>query len=154
MTAQKQDPMSPVIPHLVCKGAAKAIDFYRDAFGAVERARLPGRDGLLMHAAISINGGDVMLCDEFPEMSGNNLAPTSLKGTPVTIHLTVPDVDAFAAKAIAAGAKEIMPVADQFWGDRYGVLEDPFGHRWSVATPGKPKTVEEIQAALAAMSGT
>jgi PhnB protein len=140
-----------VTPHLVCAGAAKAIDFYKEAFGATEMMRLPGPDGKLMHAAVMINGSSVMLVDEFPQMGA--LAPTTLKGTPVTIHLMVDDVDAFTATAIAAGATVVMPVADQFWGDRYGVIADPFGHHWSIATPGKEQpSMDEIKERMAGMS--
>jgi PhnB protein len=143
------DPMSGVIAHLVCAGAADAIDFYRTAFGAEEQTRLPGPDGKLVHAAVFINGAMVMLMDEFPEMGG--LSPTSLGGSPVTLHLTVPDVDAAFERAVAAGATVVMPVEDQFWGDRYGCVRDPFGHLWSLATPrpGAPQTAEELAAAMA-----
>jgi uncharacterized protein (TIGR02246 family) len=134
-----------VTPHLVCAGAAGAIDFYKKAFGATEMIRLAGPDGRLMHACLNINGAAVMLADEFPEMC--NAAPTSLKGTPVTIHLVVDDVDAFAARAVEAGAKVVMPVADMFWGDRYGVLDDPYGHRWSVATPKRRMSETELKEA-------
>jgi PhnB protein len=138
-------------PHLVCSDAAKAIDFYKQAFGATELMRLPAPDGKLLHACVHINGSSVMLCDEFPEMS--NLGPNTLKGTPVTLHLTVDDADAFAARAVEAGAKIIMPVADAFWGDRYGVIEDPFGHRWSIATPQREVRGKDLEeAAKAAMS--
>lgn len=126
------DGMRSVTPHLVCDGAAAAIDFYKAAFGAVEVGRMPGPDGRLMHAQIRIGDSAVMLVDESPKFG--MLGPKSLKGTPVTIHLYVPDVDAFVARAVDAGAKVVMPPADMFWGDRYGSLEDPFGHRWSVAT--------------------
>ena len=122
--------MHSVTPHLVCAGAAKAIDFYKQAFGAQETARMPGPDGKLMHAAVRIGDSTVMLADEMPEWG--SLGPKSLKGSPVTIHLYVDDVDSFVARAVKAGAKVTMPVADQFWGDRYGKLEDPFGHHWSV----------------------
>jgi uncharacterized glyoxalase superfamily protein PhnB len=143
------DGMHSVTPHLVCAGAAAAIDFYKKAFNAVETARMPGPDGKLMHGAIRIGDSTVMLVDENLEwgMSG----PLTLKGTPVTIHLYVDDVDAFAAHAIAAGAKEVMKVDDMFWGDRYGVLEDPFGHRWSVATHVKDATPEEMKQAMQKM---
>ncbi len=141
--------LQPLTPHLVCKGAAKAIDFYKKAFGAVEMMRLPGKDGRLIHAAVQINGACVMLVDEFPEMS--NKAPTTLRGTPVTIHLMVGDVDAFTKRAVKAGAKVVMPVADMFWGDRYGVIEDPFGHRWSIATHLRDMTVKEIKDAMSCM---
>jgi uncharacterized glyoxalase superfamily protein PhnB/ketosteroid isomerase-like protein len=138
-------------PHLVCSGAAKAIDFYKAAFGATELMRLPGQGGKLMHACMLINGSSVMLVDEYREMGAQ--APTSLKGTPVTLHLVVDDVDAYAARAIAAGAKVIMPVADMFWGDRYGVIEDPFGHHWSIATPKRQVLGKDLeQAAKEAMA--
>jgi uncharacterized protein (TIGR02246 family) len=126
--------MHRVTPHLVCRGAAEAIEFYRKAFGAVEMMRLPGPDGRLLHASVQINGSSVMLVDEFPEMGGKS--PATLAGTAVVVHLIVDDVDAVAQRAIEAGAKVVMPVADQFWGDRYGVIQDPFGHQWSIATPG------------------
>jgi PhnB protein len=139
----------PLMPHLVCAGAAKAIAFYKKAFGGVEMVRLPGKDGRLIHAAVVINGACVMLVDEFPEMGAK--APTTLKGTPVTIHLMVDDVDAFTKRAVKAGAKVVMPVADMFWGDRYGIVEDPFGHRWSIATHQRDMTVKEIQEAMKCM---
>ncbi|MCC7252426.1 MAG: VOC family protein [Hyphomicrobium sp.] len=142
--------MPTVTPHLVCAGAAKAIDFYKKAFAAEEIMRLEGPDGSLWHASITIGGSPVMLVDEFPGMG--SLGPKALKGTPVTIHLNVPDVDAFVERAVKAGATVVMPVGDAFWGDRYGQIEDPFGHRWSVATHVKDMTVEEIKAAMPAMS--
>ena len=141
--------MHPLSPHLTCKGAAEAIDFYRRAFDAVELTRLAGPDGRLMHACVRINGASVLLVDEFSEHGG--ASPKRLNGTPVTIHLAVTDVDACMARAEAAGATVIKPAEDMFWGDRYGIIEDPFGHHWSLATPGKPKTAEEIQQAVKAM---
>jgi PhnB protein len=142
--------MHSVTPHLICAGAAKAIDFYVKAFGAQETARLPGPDGRLMHAAVRIGDSTVMLVDEMPEWGA--LSPQSLKGSPVTIHLIVEDVDAFVARAVKAGAKVTMPVEDAFWGDRYGKLEDPFGHHWSVATPVREVSMEEAQKAMNEMS--
>ena len=136
--------MHSVTPHLVCAGAAKAIDFYKQAFGATEQGRMPGPDGRLMHAAVKIGDSTVMLVDEMPEWGA--LGPKSLKGSPVTIHLYVSDVDAFVARAVKAGAKVTMPVADQFWGDRYGMVKDPFGHVWAIATHVEdlsPKEMEE-----------
>ena len=124
--------MHSVTPHLVCAGAADAIDFYKKAFGAIEEARLLGPDGKLIHGAVRIEGSVVMLVDENPEWGA--LGPKALKGSPVTIHVYVSDVDAFVARAVNAGAKVTMPVADMFWGDRYGKIQDPFGHDWSVAT--------------------
>jgi uncharacterized glyoxalase superfamily protein PhnB len=142
--------MHTVTPHIVCAGAAGAIEFYKKAFGAVEAARLPGPDGKLMHGMIRINGSPVMLVDENPQWG--IVSPKSLKGTPVTIHLYVEDADAFVAKAVAAGAKVTMPVAEQFWGDRYGVIEDPYGHKWSVATHVRDLSMEEIQQAIQKMA--
>jgi PhnB protein len=136
----------PVIPHLVCDGAANAIEFYKKAFGAEEMVRLPGPDGKLMHACIHISGAPIFLVDEYPDFGSHG--PKALKGSPVSIHLTVKDVDAFAKRAVDAGAKVTMPVADMFWGDRYGQLEDPFGHRWSVATHVRDMSQAEIQKAM------
>jgi uncharacterized glyoxalase superfamily protein PhnB len=138
--------MHSVTPHLVCAGAADAIDFYKKAFGATELMRLPGPDGKLIHGAVRIEGSVVMLVDENPQWGA--LGPKALKGTPVTIHVYVNDVDAFAAKAIKAGAKVVMPIDDMFWGDRYGVIEDPFGHHWSVATHVRDVSPAEMSEAI------
>lgn len=140
------DSVHTVTPHLVCAGAADAIEFYKKAFNAEELMRLPGPQGKLMHAAIRIGDSTVMLADEFPEWG--SVGPKSLKGSPVTIHLYVADVDAAVERAAAAGAKVTLPVADMFWGDRYGMLEDPFGHRWSVATHLRDMSPDEIQQAM------
>jgi len=115
--------------------------------------RFPGSgpDGKLMHAMIRIGDSPLMLVDEFPQWG--SLGPRSLKGTPVTIHLYVEDVDAVTEQAVAAGATVVMAVQDMFWGDRYGVVEDPFGHRWSVATHIRDVTPEEILAAAGQMGG-
>ena len=142
--------MHSVTPHLVCAGAAQAIDFYKQAFGATELARLPGPQGKIMHAAVRIGDSTVMLADEMPEYG--SLGPKSLKGSPVTIHLYVPDADAFVARAAKAGAKVTMPVAEQFWGDRYGRIEDPFGHHWSVATHVRDVSGEEMKQAMQKMA--
>ncbi|MGC4096414.1 MAG: VOC family protein [Nitrospira sp.] len=139
------DGMHTVTPHLVCNGAADAIEFYKKAFGAVELGKVPGPEGKLLHAVIRIGDSAVMLVDEFPDH--NALGPKSLKGSPVTIHLYVQDVDAVFNQAIAAGAKSTMPVTDMFWGDRYGLLEDPFGHHWSVATHVRDVKPEELREA-------
>jgi PhnB protein len=135
-----------VTPHLVCAGAASAIDFYKTAFGATEVARLPGPDGKLMHGAVRIEGSVVMLVDENPQWG--TLGPKALKGSPVTIHVYAADVDAFVARAVKAGAKVIMPIDDMFWGDRYGIIEDPFGHHWSVATHIRDVKPEELSEAM------
>ena len=145
------DGMHTVTPHLVCGRAGEAIEFYKQAFGAQERSRLPGQDGRIMHAELRIGDSVVMLSDEFQECGG--LGPLALKGTPVMLHLYVTDVDSFFDKAVAAGAGVKMPVQDMFWGDRYGQLEDPFGHRWSVATHVRDLTPEEIRQGMQQMSG-
>jgi uncharacterized glyoxalase superfamily protein PhnB len=151
-TAKKiPDGMHTVTPHLVCAGAADAIEFYKKAFGAEELMRMPGPNGKLMHGSIRIGDSLVMLADEFPDWG--SLGPKARGGSSVTIHLQVEDVDAFASHAVAAGAKVTMPVADMFWGDRYGQLEDPFGHRWSVATHVRDVTPEEMQQAMSKMGG-
>lgn len=126
-------------PHLVCRDARKAIDFYKKALDAKELIVLPGPDGKIMHACLSINGSSVMLVDE--NVGCGATSPQQLGGTPVTLHLIVDDVDAMVDRAVAAGAKVVMPVADQFWGDRYGVVVDPFGHAWSFA-----HTLEKVPA--------
>ncbi len=137
--------MHTVTPHLVCAGAADAIEFYKQAFGAVELMRLPGPDGKLMHAGITIGDSLVMLADEFPEWG--SAGPLTLKGTPVTIHLQVEDADAVFTRAVEAGGEVVMPIADMFWGDRYGVVKDPFGHHWSVATHVREVSPEELETA-------
>jgi PhnB protein len=142
--------MHTLSPHIVCTGAAKAIDFYKAAFNAVETGRMPGPDGRLMHAAVKIGDSTLMLVDEMLEHGAKS--PKSLGGSAVTLHLYVDDVDAAFARAVAAGAKVTMPLADQFWGDRYGQLEDPFGHKWSIATHKRDVTPEEMKKAMAQMS--
>ena len=126
-------------PHLCVDDAAKAIEFYKKAFGAVELGRHAASDGKrLMHASLRINNSLLMLCDDFPEMTGGkSRTPKALGGSPVTIHLQVPDVDAVWKQALAAGAEVEFPLADQVWGDRYGIVRDPFGHSWSLGTPIK-----------------
>ena len=145
MDKQTSQGISPISPHLICAGAADAIKFYQQAFGAEEMVRLPGPDGKLMHACLSINGSSVMLVDE--NRDWGMLSPKALGGTPVSMHLTVADADKTAAQAVAAGAKVVIPVADMFWGDRYGVVEDPFGHRWSIATPQRQLSETELKEA-------
>ncbi len=137
-----------VTPHLVVRGAAKAIDFYKNAFGAQEIRRMPGPGGAIMFAEIRIGDSRVYLNDEFPNMGAQS--PQGLGGTAVAIHLWVENADALFQRATEAGARVIMPLGDQFWGDRYGQLEDPFGHRWAIATHVKDMTPEEMQQAAAA----
>ncbi|TFW21665.1 VOC family protein [Massilia arenosa] len=132
-----------ITPHLVCENAAAAIDFYVKAFGAVELSRMPGPDGKLMHAELRIGDSRLMLADAFPDYGAPGAL--ALKGSPVFIHLYVPDADAIFNQAVQAGATPTMPMADMFWGDRYGQLQDPFGHRWSVATHLQDLTPEQMQ---------
>jgi uncharacterized glyoxalase superfamily protein PhnB len=139
--------MHTVTPHLVCAGAADAIEFYKKAFGAEEVMRLPGPDGKLGHATIRIGDSVIMLADEFPHWE--SYGPLALKGSPVTLHLAVPDVDKAFERALTAGARVRMPLADMFWGDRYGIVEDPFGHRWSMATHIRDVSPEEMAAEMA-----
>jgi uncharacterized glyoxalase superfamily protein PhnB len=134
-----------VTPYLVCAGAANAIEFYKRAFGAVELLRVPTPDGKLLHASIQIGDSIVMLNDEFPEMG--SLGPKARNGSSVAIHLFVEDADASFERALNAGAVVKMPLQDMFWGDRYGQLEDPFGHSWSIATHQRELTHEQIQEA-------
>ena len=140
------DDMHTLTPHLVCAGAAAAIDFYVKAFNAVELARLPGPNGKLMHAMVKIGDSPLMLFDEVPEWGSRS--PQTLKGTPVIIHMYVQDVDAAIAQAVAAGATVTMPATDMFWGDRYGQITDPFGHQWSLATHIRDVSFEEMQAEM------
>jgi uncharacterized glyoxalase superfamily protein PhnB len=135
----------------VCAGAAAAIDFYQKAFGATELMRVPTPEGRLMYAAVRIGDSVVMLNDEFPEMG--SLGPKARGGASVTIHLFVEDADAAFARAVAAGATVLMPLADMFWGDRFGLLEDPFGHSWSIATHQKDLTAQEIAVAAQGACG-
>lgn len=145
------DNMHTITPHLVCADAAAAIDFYVKAFNAVELARLPGPDGKMWHAMVRIGDSPVMLVDEFPDYG--SLGPKARNGTSVTMHMYVKDADAAFKQAVDAGATVKMPLEDAFWGDRYGILEDPFGHSWSIATHIKDLTPEEIgKAAQQAMS--
>ncbi len=141
--------MHSVTPHLVIGGAAEAIEFYKKAFGAVEESRLPGPGGKIMHAAIRIGDSVIMLNDEMPDCGA--LGAKALKGSPVTIHLYVPDADELVNRAAKAGAKVTMPVSEQFWGDRYGMLEDPFGHRWSVGTHVRDVSRDEMAEAMKKM---
>lgn len=141
-SSYRPDAMNAVTPYLICKDAAKAIDFYVKAFGAVEQGRIPDPQGRIINAMISIEGGSIMLMDEMPEMGANG--PQTLGGSPVSIHVFVPDVDAFAAHAVKNGATLTMPVSDQFWGDRFCMMTDPFGHAWSFGTHKWEMTPQEM----------
>ena len=129
-------------PYLIVKNAAGAIEFYKKAFGAMEVARLTDPSGKVGHAEIKIGEAPIMLADEFPEIGARS--PHSLGGSPVIILLYVEDVDARFSRAIAAGAKAVRPVKDQFYGDRTGTLTDPFGHTWSIATHKEDVAPEEM----------
>ena len=141
--------MRTVTPHLICAGAGDAIEFYKKAFGAVELSRMLGSDGKVMHASIRIGDSVIMLNDEMPDWG--SLGPKSLKGSPVTIHLYVENTDAAFDQAVRAGAKVTMPLDDMFWGDRYGKLEDPFGHQWSIGTHMRDVSPDEMQKAMEQM---
>jgi PhnB protein len=130
-------------PYLCVRGAAQAIEFYKQAFGAVEGMRVNAPDGKIGHAEIRIGDSPIMLSDEFPDMKW--YAPQAALGSPVMIHLYVDDVDAVAQKAVAAGAKTLTPVADQFYGDRGGKFADPYGHLWYIATRKEDVPLEELK---------
>ena len=133
-----------ITPHITLRNAAQAIDFYKNAFGAEELGRSLTPDGKIMHAAIRIGDSLIMMNDEFPNM-GCSSAET-LGGTNITLHIQTEDVDSLFDRAVKAGAKATMPVANQFWGDRYGQVVDPFGQRWSLATRVEQLTPEEVEA--------
>jgi len=129
-------------PYLAVRGAADAIQFYKRAFNATERMRVPMPDGKIGHAELQLGDSILMLADEYPDFGFT--APAD-GGSPVLLHLYVPDVDAVFKQALAAGAKELRPVQNQFYGDRSGGLQDPFGHSWNIATHIEDLTPEEIQ---------
>ena len=148
VTAMKKNPIPTgfhtLTPHLEVRGAARAIDFYRAAFGAREIVRNVGPDGrMIMHAQLQIGDSMLLLHDEFAESGGES--PHTLEGSAVTLHLYVQDADAAFARAVEAGATIEMPLGDQFWGDRYGQLKDPFGHRWSIAAKIEDLTPTQIR---------
>ena len=139
-----------VTAYLVVDGAAKALDFYARVFGAAERMRMPGPDGKVGHAEISIGDSVMMLADEHPEMGARG--PRAFGGSPVSLVLYVTDVDATVRTAVAAGAKLIRPVEDKFYGDRSGSIEDPFGHHWHVSTHKEDVPPDELARRAAAMA--
>lgn len=138
--------MHSVTPQLVCAGAADAIDFYKRAFGATELMRMPTPDGKIGHAQLRIGDSVIMLTDESPQCSA--IGPKTLKGTPVSLYLYVENADAAFERAVAAGATTVMPLADMFWGDRWGYVEDPFGHVWHIASHVRDVGPEELQRAM------
>jgi PhnB protein len=137
------------IPYLIIRDAASAIEFYKRAFGATEVVRLADPTGKVMHAEISVGNAQIMLADEFPDMGYRS--PSDLGGSPVSVLLYVEDVDQLFSSAIGAGATEIMPLQDQFDGDRRETLSDPFGHVWLVATRKENISLDELQKRFAAM---
>ena len=138
-----------ITPYLVIKGAAAAIEFYKKAFGATELVRMPQPDGRVGHAELKIGDSVVMMADEFPEME--TVGPQTLGNSPVGLLLYVDNADAVFAKAVSLGAKVKKPMADQFYGDRNGTLEDPFGHKWTIGTHVEDVSPEEMKRRMAAM---
>jgi len=132
-----------ITPFLTVRDAARAIEFYKQAFGAQERGVMKGPDGKIMHAELMIGNSIIMLSDEFPEFGA--LSPESNGGAGMGLHIYLDGVDAAFYRAVKAGAQVEMPVMDQFWGDRYGKLKDPFGHKWSIATHTKDLSVDEMK---------
>jgi PhnB protein len=140
-----------VIPYLIIDGAGEAIEFYKSVFGATERMRLGGPDGKIGHAELEIGEAVIMLADENPGM--NIEGPKSVGGTPVTMHVYLEDADAAFERAVQAGAKSLRAVEDQFYGDRSGQFEDPYGHRWNVATHVEDVSEEEMVRRAAEIGG-
>jgi len=135
-----------ITPYLIVNNGSEAIQYYKKIFGAKEHGRMMTPDGKrIAHAEIEIGNSRLMLADEFPEM--NSLSPKTIGGSPVGLFLYIDDVDKIVSQAVAEGAKVLMEVEDQFWGDRYGSIEDPFGHRWSISTHIKDLTEEELKKA-------
>jgi PhnB protein len=145
------DEYPQVTPYLIVDGANAAIEFYNDVFGTTERGRLPGPDGRIGHAELELGSSLIMLADEMPQMG--ILGPRSVGGSPVTISVYVEDVDTVYERAVKAGAKALRPVENQFYGDRSGQFEDPFGHRWSVSTHIEDVPPDEMSRRAAEMGG-
>ncbi|HTU42309.1 MAG TPA: VOC family protein [Candidatus Aquilonibacter sp.] len=129
-------------PHMTVRDAARAIEFYKQAFGAIEKGVMKGPDGKVMHAELRIGDSIFMLADEFPEFG--SMSPQSTGGSGMGLHIYTEDVDSAFNRAVKAGAAVEMPVTDMFWGDRYGKLADPFGHKWSIATHKRDVSMEEM----------
>jgi len=133
-------------PFLTVRNAVRAMEFYKQAFGAQERGVAKGPDGKVMHAELKIGDSVIMLSDEYPEFG--SLSPQSVGGSPMGLHIYIENVDAAFDRAVKAGAQVEMPVMDQFWGDRYGKLKDPFGHKWSIATHVKDVSADEMKRSM------
>lgn len=138
-----------VTPYLILSNAAKGIEFYKSAFGATELMRITAPGGKVGHAELQLGDSRIMLADEYPQMGARS--PQTIGGTPVTLAVYVEDVDAVAKRALAAGAKVLKPVQDQFYGDRSGTFTDPFGHQWTIATHKEDVSPQEIERRAAAM---
>ena len=151
MTKAIPDGYPRVTPYLHVDGAKAAIDFYTTVLGAEERMTMPGPDGRIGHAELAIGDSVIMLADEFPDMGV--VGPKTVGGTPVTIHVYVEDVDAVFDQAVKAGAKAVRPVEDKFYGDRGGEFEDPFGHRWSIASHIEDLTPQEMEKRMGELPG-
>ena len=132
-----------ITPYMTVRDAARAIEFYKQAFGAKEKGVMKGPDGKVMHAELVIGDSIIMLADEFPEFG--SLSPQSTGGSGTGLHIYIEDVDSAFDRAVKAGATVEMPVADMFWGDRYGKLRDPFGHKWSIGTHKADLSLEEMK---------
>jgi PhnB protein len=152
MPDTNERPNSPLSPHLFVSNAAAAIEFYKKAFDAEEITRHAAPDGKrIMHAALAVNGATLMLCDDFPEFrGGKGSTPEAIGGSPVVLHLQVSDADKVFNQAVAAGATVAMPLQDQFWGDRYGQIVDPFGHTWSIGAKVRNVSEQEVEQAAKA----
>lgn len=143
--SHKPEGFHTVTAQLTVRDGAKAIEFYKQAFGAEEKGRMNSPDGRVAHAELKFGDSIVFLNDEFPEMPGANKSPQTLGGCTGGINLYVEDVDTLYNRAVQAGAKQFMPVADMFWGDRFGVVTDPFGHNWSILTHKEDLTKAEVE---------
>jgi PhnB protein len=139
-----------LIPRLCCRNASAAAEFYQKAFGAEKIALFQGPDGRVMHAELKIDGTTFFLVDEMPDHG--SLSPLSLTATPVTLYLNVADSDAVFTRAVAAGCQVQMPLQDMFWGDRFGLVADPYGHKWEIATTIRKVSNEDLQKAVSTMA--
>jgi PhnB protein len=147
---KQPDGYHTITPYLVIKGAAAAIDFYKQAFSATELLRMPQDDGRIGHAELKIGDSVIMLADEYPEMQ--TVGPRTLGNTSVGLLVYVADANASFEKAVSLGARVLKPLADQFYGDRNGTVEDPFGHKWTIATHVEDVTPEEMQRRMSALT--